>query len=106
MMHSQMPKGRKMVKWMPFASLAEQFQGISEIIQEQNKIPKPILDQQQLEKIGQFLNQSLCMGEEIHISYYRQGYIYHEMVNINENRSICKRSDCYRRFPESMYIYN
>lgn len=82
MMNSQMPKGRKMVKWMPFASLPEQFQGIREIIQEQNKITKPLLDQQQLEEIGRILNQSLCREEEIHISYYRQGYIHHEMVTV------------------------
>lgn len=81
-MNSQMPKGRKMVKWMPFASLPEQFQGIREIIQEQNKIKKTILDQQQLEEMGRILNHSLCRGEEIHISYYRQGYIHHEMVTV------------------------
>lgn len=82
MMNSQMPKGRKMVKWMPFASLPEQFQGIREIIQEQNKIKKPLLDQQQLEEIGRILNQSLCREEEIHITYYRQGYIHNEMVTV------------------------
>ncbi|MGX5508349.1 YolD-like family protein [Bacillus toyonensis] len=82
MMNSQIPKGRKMVKWMPFASLPEQFLGIREIIQEQSKIKKTILDQQRLEKIGRILNQSLCGGEEIHISYYRQGYIHHEMVTV------------------------
>ncbi|WP_144608464.1 YolD-like family protein [Bacillus cereus] len=54
---------------------------IREIIQEQNKIKKPLLDQQQLEEIGRILNQSLCR-EEIHISYYRQGYIHHEMVTV------------------------
>ncbi|PFV09968.1 hypothetical protein COL10_16435 [Bacillus cereus] len=82
MMNSQMPKGRKMVKWMPFASLREQFQGISEIIQEQSKIMKPTLDQQQHEEIERILKQSLCMEEEIHITYYRDSYIHHEMVTV------------------------
>jgi len=99
MMNSQMPKGRKMVKWMPFASLPEQFQGIREIIQEQNKISKPILDQQQLEEISWTLNQSLCMGEEIHITYYRKGYIHHEMVTvikINQSTKEVVTTDAFR----------
>ncbi|AEA19822.1 MULTISPECIES: YolD-like family protein [Bacillus cereus group] len=99
MMNSQMLKGRKMVKWMPFASLPEQFQGIREIIQEQNKISKPILDQQQLEEISWTLKQSLCRGEEIHITYYRKGYIYHEMVTvikINQSTKEVVTTDAFR----------
>ncbi|MGG1344346.1 YolD-like family protein [Bacillus toyonensis] len=53
---------------------------IREIIQEQNKIQKPILEQQQVEEIGRVLHQSLCLEEKIHISYYQNGYIHHEMV--------------------------
>ncbi|ACK98607.1 MULTISPECIES: YolD-like family protein [Bacillus cereus group] len=82
MMNSQMPKGRKMVKWNAFASLPEQFQGINEIFKEQSKIKKPILDQQQLEQIGQVLEKSLSIEEEVHILYYRNGYIHNEMVTV------------------------
>ncbi|HFU7090332.1 TPA: YolD-like family protein [Bacillus cereus] len=41
-----------MIKWMPFTSLLEQFKAIREIIQEQNKIQKPILAPQQMDEIG------------------------------------------------------
>ncbi|KAA6448319.1 YolD-like family protein [Bacillus cereus] len=71
-----------MVKWNAFASLPEQFQGINEIFQEQSKIKKPILDQQQLEKIGQVLQKSISVEEEIHILYYRNGYIHNEIVTV------------------------
>lgn len=89
-MNSQMPKGRKMIKWMPFASLPEQFNGIREMIQEQNKIQKPILDQQQVEEIGRVIQQSLHLKEEIHITYYRNSSIHHEMVTV-------VRVDTYRK---------
>lgn len=79
-----MPKGRGMIKWLPFASLPEQFKGIREMIEEQNKIQKPILDPQQVEEIGQAIQHSLRSEEEIHISYYRNGAIHHEMVTVTK----------------------
>lgn len=84
MSNANMPKGRGMIKWSPFTSLSEQFQGIREIIQEQNKMPKPILDQQQLEEIGHVLQQSLYREDEIHITYYLDGHIHHEMVTVKK----------------------
>ncbi|HFU7090047.1 TPA: hypothetical protein ACGN8S_005190 [Bacillus cereus] len=36
MMNSSLPKGRNMVKWQAFDSMSEQFEGIQQIIQEQN----------------------------------------------------------------------
>ncbi len=38
-MNANMPKGREMVKWQPFASMPEQFVCIKEMIQEQTKNP-------------------------------------------------------------------
>jgi len=71
-----------MIKWQVFASLPEQFQGILNIIQEQTKIEKPILDAQQLEEIEYTIQQAILLEEEIHLSYFRNGHIHHEMVTI------------------------
>lgn len=82
MMNSHMPKGRGMIKWQAFASLPEQFQGIRNIIQEQTKIEKPILDAQQVEEIERNIQQAILSEEEIHLSYFKDGNIHHEMVHI------------------------
>ncbi|WP_144502386.1 YolD-like family protein [Bacillus thuringiensis] len=71
-----------MIKWQVFASLPEQFQGILNSIQEQTKIEKPILDAQQLEEIEYTIQQAILLEEEIHLSYFRNGHIHHEMVTI------------------------
>ncbi|PFE53819.1 3-oxoacyl-ACP synthase, partial [Bacillus cereus] len=38
MNNANMPRGRGMVKFTPFAALSEQFEGIREIIKEKNKV--------------------------------------------------------------------
>lgn len=43
MSNANMPKGRGMIKWSPFAAMPEQFAGIHEIIKEKNKVTRPIL---------------------------------------------------------------
>ncbi len=43
--HANMPKGRGMIKWQPFASMPEQFAGIRDIIKEQTKVAQPIVTQ-------------------------------------------------------------
>ena len=45
MRNANIPKGRGMVKWQPFASMPEQFTCIKEMIQEQTTVPRPILTQ-------------------------------------------------------------
>ncbi|PEF44616.1 hypothetical protein CON22_20755 [Bacillus cereus] len=82
MNNANMPKGRGMVKWQPFASMPEQFQGIQSIIHEQIKTEMPILDAQQFEEIECTIQQAILSEEEIHLSYFRNGHIHHEMVTI------------------------
>ncbi|MRB12866.1 YolD-like family protein, partial [Bacillus thuringiensis] len=44
-------RGRGMVKFTPFVALTEQFDGIREIIKEQNKVLHPILTIEEKERI-------------------------------------------------------
>ncbi|MEJ7422961.1 YolD-like family protein, partial [Staphylococcus haemolyticus] len=44
---SQIPQGRGMVKWAPFATLPEQFERIHEYILDQDKIQRPTLSEDQ-----------------------------------------------------------
>ncbi|MEI4831388.1 YolD-like family protein [Bacillus sp. FJAT-53711] len=73
-------KGRGMVKWQPFASIPKQFAGIKQIVEEQKKIPRPIITQDAKEEIERALLESIKLQKTIMISYYQNGQILHETV--------------------------
>ncbi|PEZ20345.1 YolD-like family protein [Bacillus cereus] len=75
-------KGRGMVKWRPFASLPEQFMGINEMLNDLNKVPKPIVSEDMWEQIERGLIHSMQNHEEILISYYRDGLIHDMYINV------------------------
>ncbi|MED0989968.1 YolD-like family protein [Bacillus nitratireducens] len=86
MKNANMPKGRGMVKWQPFASMPEQFVCIKEMIQEQAKVPRPILTQDAKEMIENKLLCSFLGEEEVLLTYYKDGYLYKNyitVININ-----------------------
>ncbi|MGA5680829.1 YolD-like family protein [Bacillus bombysepticus] len=90
MNNANMPKGRGMVKWSPFAAMPEQFAGISEIIKEKNKVTRPILTDDEKELIENMLLCSLLSEEEILITYYEDGYLlssYMTVVDIDPPNS-------------------
>ncbi|OJE48638.1 3-oxoacyl-ACP synthase [Bacillus luti] len=82
MMNANMPKGRGMVKWQPFASMPEQFAVIKEMIQEQTKIPRPILTQDAKERIENKLLISYLGEEEVLLTYYKNGYLYKNYITV------------------------
>ncbi|MDA2230950.1 YolD-like family protein [Bacillus cereus group sp. Bc227] len=92
MSNANMPKGRGMVKFSPFAAMPEQFAGIREIIKEKNKVTRPILTDDEKELIENLLLCSLLSEEEILITYYEDGYLlssYMTVVDIDPpNRAI------------------
>ncbi|MED1115190.1 YolD-like family protein [Bacillus paramycoides] len=75
-------RGRGMVKWQPFASLPEQFEGIHRIFEKQYKVSKPYITQDTKELIERELIQSLHEEKEILISYYRDGFIHDEYITV------------------------
>ncbi|PFM11712.1 3-oxoacyl-ACP synthase [Bacillus cereus] len=92
MNNANMPKGRGMVKWTPFAAMPEQFAGIREIIKEKTKVERPTLTQDKQELIENMLLCSLLSEEEILITYYEDGFLltnYMTVVDIDPlNKSI------------------
>ncbi|MGS0654949.1 YolD-like family protein [Staphylococcus arlettae] len=54
-LNSNIPKGRDLVKWQPFASIPEQYEQIAQYMEDQNKIDKPILSDDQLQKLNETL---------------------------------------------------
>ncbi|WP_265939429.1 YolD-like family protein [Bacillus thuringiensis] len=98
MNNANMPKGRKMIKWTPFAALASQFDGIREMIKEQNKVTRPILTAEEKELIENMLLCSLVSEEEIMITYYEDGYLlssYMTVVDIDPSNSAVVCTDAF-----------
>lgn len=98
MNNANMPKGRKMVKWTPFAALTSQFDGIREMIKEQNKVTRPILTTEEKKRIENMLLCSLVSEEEIMITYYEDGYLltsYMTVVDINPSNSAVICTDAF-----------
>ncbi|NRQ69741.1 YolD-like family protein [Bacillus cereus] len=87
-------RGRGMVKWQPFASLPEQFEGIREILNDLNKVPKPIVTEDMKKQLQIGLVQSLQNKEEIHISYYRDGMVHDMYINVLHIEPITRTVYC------------
>ncbi|MEB8704478.1 YolD-like family protein [Bacillus cereus] len=98
MNNANMPKGRGMVKFSPFAAMPEQFAGIREIIKEKNKVTRPILTDEEKELIENMLLCSLVSEEEIMITYYEDGYLlssYMTVVDIDPSNSAVVCTDAF-----------
>lgn len=80
MKYNQM--GRTIKKWQPFASIPQQFKGLANIIEDQRKIPKPILEDDEKERINLILKDAFELGKEITLIYWNKGYIYTEVGHI------------------------
>jgi len=66
---------RGMKKWAPFSSLIEQATCLEQMRYERNKIDKPVLSDDQIEKINYIL-QSYKRGQIVKIKFYNDGYLY------------------------------
>ena len=66
---------RGMKKWAPFSSLIEQATCLEEMKYQRNKISKPILTDDQKEKIECVL-QTYQKGQTVKIKFYNDGYLY------------------------------
>ncbi|HDA1847262.1 TPA: YolD-like family protein, partial [Staphylococcus aureus] len=64
-LNPRIPQGRGKIKWQAFATLPEQFEILNKIIQNQDKIEKPILTEDTLDSINYIFqvkvkNDELC----------------------------------------------
>ncbi|WP_434163880.1 YolD-like family protein [Bacillus thuringiensis] len=94
MMNANMPKGRGMVKWQPFASMPEQFACIKEMIQEQTKASRPIVTQDAKEMIENKLLTSFLGEEEVLLTYYKDGYLYKNYITVVDINPLNKTITC------------
>lgn len=68
---------RGMKKWNPFKSLNGQFDMIDKLQKEKEKIEKPILSADQLDKLNNVLSDA-NIGDIFQVDYYNNGHIISE----------------------------
>ncbi|MEJ7463911.1 YolD-like family protein [Staphylococcus saprophyticus] len=81
-LNRNIPKGRGMVKWAPFATLPEQFETIHQYIIDQNKVDRPVLSDDQLSELNFRLHQSLQLNQPVVVHYYDDGHFKSIELNI------------------------
>ncbi|MBP0723926.1 YolD-like family protein [Bacillus sp. RG28] len=72
---TQDPMGRGIIKWQPFASIPQQFKGIADIIDNQRKIPRPILNDDEKERINYYLVEAVERKNDVSLVYWVKGRI-------------------------------
>ncbi|HDF8895138.1 TPA: YolD-like family protein [Staphylococcus aureus] len=75
LLDSNIPAGRGMIKWAPFATLPEQFETIQQYIIDQNKITRPVLSDDQLAELNIRLHEALQYAQPVEVKFYNNGFV-------------------------------
>ncbi len=82
-LNKDIPKGRKMIKWQPFATMPQQYKTINQYIKDQSKTDKPILDELALRDLNDVLAQKLFYDPPATIKYWENGYFKEIVCEVN-----------------------
>ncbi|HHA6691907.1 TPA: YolD-like family protein [Staphylococcus aureus] len=75
LLDNNIPMGRGMIKWAPFATLPEQFETIQQYIIDQNKITRPVLSDDQLAELNIRLHEALQYAQTVEVKFYNNGFV-------------------------------
>ncbi|EOB9389585.1 YolD-like family protein [Staphylococcus aureus] len=75
LLDNNIPMGRGMIKWVPFATLPEQFETIQQYIIDQNKITRPVLSDDQLAELNIRLHEALQYAQPVEVKFYNNGFV-------------------------------
>ncbi|HEJ9194733.1 TPA: YolD-like family protein [Staphylococcus aureus] len=75
LLDNNIPMGRGMIKWAPFATLPEQFETIQQYIIDQNKIIRPVLSDDQLAELNIRLHEALQYAQPVEVKFYNNGFV-------------------------------
>ncbi|SFK89933.1 YolD-like family protein [Salinicoccus halodurans] len=81
-LNSNIPQGRGMIKWAPFATMPEQFETVDRLIDDQTKITRPELSDDRLEEMDRVLTKAHADKRRIKVEYYYDGRRFHITLNI------------------------
>ncbi len=68
-------KGRGMVKWHPFKTIPDQYRLISEYEENQNKVHKPLLTDEQVLHLNQQIQFAIYNNFYVSVDYWKDGYM-------------------------------
>ncbi|WP_047504142.1 YolD-like family protein [Staphylococcus sp. ZWU0021] len=74
-LNPRIQKGRGIVKWNAFKTLPEQYEQLEQYIQDQNKIDRPSLSDDQLNDLNDKLIFKMYNDPKIELRYFENGYI-------------------------------
>ncbi|HCZ3335972.1 TPA: YolD-like family protein [Staphylococcus aureus] len=75
LLDNNIPMGRGMIKWAPFATLPEQFETIQQYIIDQNKITRPVLSDDQLAELNIRLHEALQYAQPVEVKFYNNRFV-------------------------------
>ncbi|HDF5879120.1 TPA: YolD-like family protein [Staphylococcus aureus] len=75
LLDNNIPMGRGLIKWAPFATLPEQFETIQQYIIDQNKITRPVLSDDQLAELNIRLHEALQYAQPVEVKFYNNGFV-------------------------------
>lgn len=75
-LNSNIPRGRGMIKWAPFATMPEQFENVAKMVDAQTKIERPELSDDRIDEMNRVLNYALKDKRPVRIEYYYDGRRY------------------------------
>lgn len=81
-LNSNIPEGRGMIKWAPFATMPEQFENVRKLQEDQVKIERPELSDDRLDEIDRTLKKALALKRQVHIEYYYDGHRFSVRLKI------------------------
>lgn len=69
---NNIPQGRGMIKWAPFATMPEQYENVDKLMEEQSHVPEPTLNIDLLQDLE--LKLRALQGENVVMRYWDSGY--------------------------------
>lgn len=81
-LNSNIPEGRGMIKWAPFATMPEQFENVDTLVSAQTKIDRPVLSDDRLDELEHTLNTAVNEKKIIKVFYYYDGYRFDVSLEI------------------------
>lgn len=82
-LNSNIPEGRKMIKWAPFATMPQQYETINGFIEDKNKVDRPVFDELALRDLNDVLAQKLFYDPPTTIKYWENGYFKEIVCEVN-----------------------
>lgn len=84
------PQGRGKIKWQPFKTMHQQYEMIDQYIEDQNKVDKAKLTDEQLDMLDNIVQHKLYTNEQADIEYWKNGYYFTQTAYIKEINSMKK----------------